>query len=281
MTEDMTGEPQFPEAELASLADGSLEPSRQDELRAQIRSSPALARALAEQERAVGLVRSIGDVSAPEGLRARLESMVAEQTMPAKRKRQRPRFRIGFALPAVATALAAVVAAVLIIGSGSSGPTLPQTAQAALSASTLPPPPVSRANPAQLDVKVDGIPFPNWNRNIGWRTLGERNDTLGGRRVVTVFYAGHNGTQIGYAIVSGSPLKVSGDKTLHEGATTYTLFNAGRARGVTWRRDGHTCVIAGRGVSDATLLALAGDESGATVARWYPPAGGAPGTDTV
>jgi hypothetical protein len=277
----MTGEPQFPEAELARLADGSLEPARQDELRAQVQSTPALARALAEQERAVGLLRSTADVSAPDALRARLEGMVAEQTEPAKRKRQRPRFRFGFALPAVATALAAVVAAVLIIGNGSSGPTLPQTAQAALSASTLPPPPVSRANPAQLDVKVDGIAFPNWAPNIGWRTLGQRNDTLGGRRVVTVFYGKGNGTQIGYAIVAGSPIKVSGDKTLHEGGTTYTLFNAGQARGVTWRRDGRTCVIAGHGVSDATLLALAGDESGATVASWSSPAGPAPGIDTI
>jgi anti-sigma factor RsiW len=272
MTDPMTTDPQTPEAELARLADGSLDPKRQDELRAQIQKSPALVRALAEQERAVKLLRSTSEIAAPDALRAQLDALVAEPSQPAKpanRKREWPRLRLGFALPAMAAVAAAVVAAVLIIGgNGSSGPTLPQAAQAALSASTLPAPADSTTNPAQLDVSVGGIPFPDWSRNIGWRTLGQRNDTLGGRRVVTVFYASHKGTRIGYAIVSGAPINVSGDTTVHEGGTTYTLFNLGNARGITWRREGHTCVIAGRGVSDAKLLALAGAESDHTVASW-------------
>ncbi len=269
MTDPMSKDPQFPEAELARLADGSLKPERQDELRAEIQKSPALARALAEQERAVKLLRSTSEITAPDALRARLDALVAEPSQPAKSKRRWPRLRLGFALPAMAAVAAAVVAAVLIIGgNASSGPTLPQTAQAALSASTLPAPAESTTNPAQLDVSVGGIPFPDWSRNIGWRTLGQRNDTLGGRRVVTVFYASHKGTRIGYAIVSGAPINVSGDTTVHEGTNTYTLFNLGKARGITWRRDGHTCVIAGRGVSDARLLALAGAESERAVASW-------------
>jgi anti-sigma factor RsiW len=269
MTDPMTKDSQFPEAELTQLADGSLDPARQDELRAQIRKTPALARALAEQEHAVKLLRSTSEITAPEALRARLDALVAEPSQSAERKRRWPRLRLSFALPAMAAVAAAVVVAVLIIGgNGTAGPTLPQTARAALSASTLPPPADSATNPAQLDVSVGGIPFPDWSRNIGWRTLGQRNDTLGGRRVVTVFYAGHKGTRIGYAIVSGPPINVSGDTTLHEGGNTYTLFNLGNARGITWRRDGHTCVIAGRGVSDAKLLALAGAESGQAVASW-------------
>ena len=81
-----------------------------------------------------------------------------------------------------------------------------------------------------------------------------------------MFYAGRKGTRIGYAIVSGAPIKVSGDTVVHEGGTVYTLFNLGHARGIAWRRDGHSCVIAGRGVSDARLLALAGAESDPVVA---------------
>ena len=274
MTDPMAKDPQFQEAELTRLADGSLPAPRQDELRSQIQDSPALARTLAEQERAVALLRSTANVTAPDSLRARLDALAAEppeESKPAKQKRQWPRLRLGFALPAMAAVAAAVVAAVLIIGgNGSSGPTLPQTAQAALSASTLPPPATSATNPAQLDVSVGGIPFPDWSRNIGWRTLGQRNDMLAGRRVVTVFYAGRKGTRIGYAIVSGPPIKVSGHTTVHEGENTYTLFNLGNARGITWIRDGHTCVIAGRGVSNRRLLALAGAESDHAVASWSP-----------
>ena len=269
MTDPMAKDPKFPEAELARLADGSLDTARQEELRAQIRNSPALARTLAEQERAVKLLRSTSEVTAPDALRARLDALIAEPSQPAKHKRRWPRMRLGFALPAMAAVAAAVVAAVLIIGgNASTGPTLPQTARAALSASTLPAPATSATNPAQLDVSVGGLPFPDWSRNIGWRTVGQRNDTLGGRRVVTVFYAGHKGTRVGYAIVSGAPIKVSGNTSLYEGGTTYTLFKLGSARGITWRRDGHTCVIAGRGISNARLLALAGAESDRTVASW-------------
>lgn len=288
MNDPMAKDPQFPEAELARLADGSLESSRQGELRSKIKDSPALAHALAEQERAVSLLRSTGEVTAPDSLRARLDALVADQTgqseqsQPAKPRREWPRLRIGFALPAMAAVAAAVVAAVLIIGgNGTSGPTLPQTAQATLSASTLPAPAVSASNPEQLDVSVGGVPFPDWSQNIGWRTLGQRNDTLGGRHVVTVFYGSRHGTRIGYAIVSGPPIKVSGDTTVHEGGTSYTLFRHGNARGITWIRDGHTCVIAGNGVSNARLLALAGGASDHTVAKWSPPGGPGPGTHTV
>ena len=46
----MTHDPQFPEAELARLADGSLPSERQDELRTQIQGSPALTRALKNRD---------------------------------------------------------------------------------------------------------------------------------------------------------------------------------------------------------------------------------------
>ena len=57
-------------AELAALADGSVAPERRAALEAQIAASPALADRLAEQEKAVALLRGAGDeVGTPDGLR--------------------------------------------------------------------------------------------------------------------------------------------------------------------------------------------------------------------
>jgi hypothetical protein len=275
MSDHMTNDPQFPEAELARLADGSLSSERQDELRAQLKASPTLTRALAEQERALGLVRLTEQVSAPDSLRARLEGLAAEGGTMGERRQRRPRLRRRFGLPAlggaVAVAAAAAVTLVLVLGNGSSGPGLHQTAHVALASATLPPPSESHSNPSLLDVKVDGISFPNWGGSVGWPATGQRADTVAGRRVVTVFYRAHNGARIGYAIVSGSPVAVSGGRVVTEGTARYTLFNAGNARGITWRRNGHTCVIAGRGVSDRTLVALASDDEGRSVASWTLP----------
>jgi hypothetical protein len=110
--------------------------------------------------------------------------------------------------------------------------------------------------------------------------VGQRADTIGGRRIVTVFYRGRNGARIGYAIVPGSPVAVNGGRTVTRSGVRFTLFNVGRARAITWRRDGHTCVVAGHGVNDRTLVALATAETGRSVASWSAP-GGAGRTDTI
>jgi Anti-sigma-K factor rskA, C-terminal len=62
-------------AELAALADGSLAPERRVALEARIADSPELAGLLAEQQRAVELVRGAGaEIEAPATLRARVEA---------------------------------------------------------------------------------------------------------------------------------------------------------------------------------------------------------------
>jgi hypothetical protein len=62
-------------AELAALADGSLTPERRAELEAQVAASSELAERLAEQQRAVALVRSAADeIEAPADLRARIQA---------------------------------------------------------------------------------------------------------------------------------------------------------------------------------------------------------------
>jgi len=101
--------------ELAALADGSLDPERRAELEAQIDASPILADRLAEQERAVGLLRGAGDeVEAPAGLRARLDAQRSARTVRTPR-------RLALGGVAAAAVAAAAIVAVVVVGSGSHG----------------------------------------------------------------------------------------------------------------------------------------------------------------
>jgi anti-sigma-K factor RskA len=103
------------EEELAALADGSLAPERRTELEARIEASPILADRLAEQERAVSLLRGAGEeVEAPAGLRARLDAQRSERTVRTPR-------RLAFGGVATAAVAAAAVAVVVLVGSGSHG----------------------------------------------------------------------------------------------------------------------------------------------------------------
>ena len=250
MEDQMSNEPQSPEAELARLADGSLPETRAAELRAEVAKSPQLEQALAEQKRALALVRS-ADPPAPDSLRR----WVDEQTRAAAPVRQRPRLRIGFALPAIA-ALAVVIAALVVVASGgSSAPTLQQTTHVALAAAVAPAPGVAPGDRAVLTETVAGIPFPNWGPT-GWKPSGARVDKLAGRTIVTVFYKDPNGNKVGYAIVGGAPIAVKGGTTQNVGGVEYTFLTIGSAHLVTWVQSGHTCVVAGRDVSPQTLLHL-------------------------
>jgi hypothetical protein len=256
MDENMNDELQSPEAELARLADGSLPASRQSELRAEVERSPELARALSEQQRAIAILRS-AEVPAPDSLRTWVEEQTRAGTA-RRRPRFRFRFRLGLALPAAATlAAAAVVVIVLLAGGKASGPSFQQTAQLALAKATMPAPSEDRTDATSLDVSVAGIPFPYWEDSVGFRAFGTRADTLGGRSVVTVFYAGRDGDRVGYTIVPGAPIRVSGGEAVTRDGVAFTLLSEGNARLVTWLRSGHTCVIAGRAVSNRTLLKLA------------------------
>ncbi len=103
------------EEELAALADGSLAPERRAELEARIEASPILADRVAEQERAVALLRGAGDeVEAPAGLRARLDAQRSARSVRTPR-------RLAFGGVATAAVAAAAVAVVVLVGSGSHG----------------------------------------------------------------------------------------------------------------------------------------------------------------
>jgi anti-sigma-K factor RskA len=101
-------------AELAALADGSLEPERRSALEARVAASPELAARLAEQERALALFQSAADeVDAPAGLRRRVESQ-------RHRRRTWAPARL-VAVGAAAVAVVAVAIGVAVITSGTSG----------------------------------------------------------------------------------------------------------------------------------------------------------------
>src|SRR5262249_14983863 len=101
-------------AELAALADGSLAPERRELLEARVGTSAALAGRLAEQQRALALVRgAAAEVEAPAGLRARVE---AQRRGPAGRRSWR------LAVVAVgATAALAVALGLVLVGGGNTG----------------------------------------------------------------------------------------------------------------------------------------------------------------
>ena len=101
-------------AELAALADGSLAPERRAALETQVAESSELADRLAEQQRAVELVRSTAaEVDAPASLRARIEA-------PQRARRRPTRRRVGL-IAAGAAAVLAVAIGLSVFGSETSG----------------------------------------------------------------------------------------------------------------------------------------------------------------
>ena len=101
-------------AELAALADGSLAPERRAALETQVAGSSELADRLAEQQRAVELVRSAAaEVEAPASLRARIEA-------PQRARRRPTRRRVGL-IAAGAAAVLAVAIGLSVFGSETSG----------------------------------------------------------------------------------------------------------------------------------------------------------------
>ena len=116
-------------AELAALADGSLAPGRRAEVEAQVAASTELAGRLAEQERAISLMRSAAaQVEAPEALRARIHVLRRQRRVPAPR-------RLALIGAVAAAAVAAIAVGVGVFGSSTSG----ESFQSALAATDLAP----------------------------------------------------------------------------------------------------------------------------------------------
>lgn len=236
-------------AELTALADGTLQGRRRAELLAEIGRSPELAERFEKQRRAVAVLRSVDD-RAPAWLRARLEP----------ESRQRRRRRISFSIPlagGLAAGAAFAILLALLLPGGAGGPTVVEASELASQPAEAAAPSPARSEPALLDARAEGLAFPNWAEEFGWRATGRREDEVDGRRAVTVFYE-KGGRRIGYTILSGDPIDPPDEasRATREGIVLRGLSADGRVI-VTWLRGGHTCVLSGTDVDAETLLDLA------------------------
>jgi hypothetical protein len=233
--------------ELAAYADGSLDQSRSAAIARRIEQSPALAELIGGQLRTLEAVQASA-VPAPASLRVAIDAARA----PTPR---RARVARAGGLTAAAAALAAAL--VIVLPSGGGAPSVAQAVALANGGVAQPPPARLAANSQMLASAVDGVHYPYWE-DFGWRTRGARNDRIGQRAAVTVYYEDRGGRSIAYTIVSGGPLSVpdgAGHQTL--AGTRFAVFTAGPRTVVTWLRQGHSCVVSGAGVPAATMLKLA------------------------
>jgi hypothetical protein len=219
----------------------------------------------------VEFVRSI-DQRAPDSLHRKVDSLVAAGSPHNARRRTGGSAARSFgtaprlaAAGAIAAAVAAVAIAVGLSGGGSSPLSLSQASALTLRPSTAAAP--AERNHTELTAAVEGLSFPYWGGRFGWRSTGARTDRVGGRTVTTIFYANSRGQRIGYAIVAGSaPERPSGGVTSWHDGTPYRLLSMNGAPVVSWLRNGHLCVVSGRGVEGATLLRLASWDDHGSVA---------------
>jgi hypothetical protein len=262
----MTDDTPPTDAQLTRLADGSLPDGERARLRERVAGSPELQARLGEQEHAVSLMRSTEEVVAPASLRAAVSGLTEGRDGGRSGARRRMPWAVPRLVVPAAVALACVTAAIVILTGGAGAPTVRQTAHVALAAAVTGPPAADASDHERLAVRQSGIPFPSYAGSRTWRASGTRTDTLSGRRVTTVFYTSAGGARVGYAIVSGAALTPPAGRVVTGGGIRYVIAPAdgGRGRLITWRRAGHTCVIAGRGVSTATLLRLAAADARVT-----------------
>jgi len=159
---------------------------------------------------------------------------------------------------ALAATAAVVLVLVLATGGGASAPTVLQASRVGLGAPTGGAPAESHSNPHALDVSAAGIAYPYWGGKLGWRAVGARTDTVGGRVVTTVLYADRRGRRIGYSIVAGSALAIpAGNATVVRRGRGFHVLNRADPTIVTWRENGHTCILTARGVDAGELIHLA------------------------
>ncbi len=165
--------------------------------------------------------------------------------LPGPRRRRRP-----LAALAGLGAVAALVIALVLTGGAPSVESILDVAENAPAAA------VSPTGGPLLEDEVEGVPFPDYSAKFGWRATGRREDDVDGRTVTTVTYE-KGGRRVSYSIVAGDALDEPEGQDLEAEGTT--LRRIGDENAVTWRRQGHTCVMSGDAeVSLATVAELAG-----------------------
>jgi hypothetical protein len=204
-------------------------------------------------------LRALDEVVAPDRLRRAVAEAVADAQRAQARHGRRLRLGLGGALAAAGAAAALLLVLLAIVGGGGGTggtaiPTAREVAQVALRPVAAPAP-AARPGGELLRAHAGPIAFPTWT-HAGWRAVGARSDTLGGHRLQTVFYADAAGRRIGYAIADAR-LPVHGGRLVMRRGAQLRVLDRGATAVVTWRRDGRTCVLAGRGVAVGRLLTLA------------------------
>lgn len=191
---------------------------------------------------------------APATLRARIERERAAH----RTARRRPNLRVRVYAGAAIAVAALAAALVLILPSGTPGtPTVAEAAALSLRGAAQPAPAVTSAGPGtRLGAAVDEVYFPDWQSKPGWRAVGQRTDTLAGRRAVTVYYQ-RGGDQVAYTIVATPPLAEPRARTLQARSLTVRALTSGGRTVVTWRRLGDTCVLVSRTLDAHALAELA------------------------
>src|SRR5262245_4278209 len=180
--------------QLAGLADGSLGGRERAELETRVAESPVLRTALARQRAGMAVLREL-ELSPPPALRTRIEAQRSG-------RRRRSRTRAWTAPRALAVGVAAVaLLAIALLPSSSGDPTVVEASRLTTRPATESIA-VAPSNPKLLAASVEGVPFPSWTKEFGWRQTGTRADRLDGRASRTVFYE-RNGRRIAYTIVSG------------------------------------------------------------------------------
>jgi hypothetical protein len=222
---------------------------------------PRRERELAERGREL-VAMAVAETSAPLGLREHIERE-RERARPVARRRW-----LGLGASFVAVLAAATAALVISIG-GTTAPSVLATVQLAGGGPTLPAPKHDARNPALLQTRIEGLPFPDWNAEFAWRAVGARRDEVGGRRATTVYYDGPAGpqTRTAYTILGGPAIEPpDGARTLRLRGSTFHLLARGGKRIVVWDRGGHTCVMSAPAVvPEERLLDLAAWDAGGRV----------------
>jgi hypothetical protein len=211
--------------------------------------------------RGLDLVRAaVAETSAPLALRERIDRD-RERARPAARRR-----RFGLAGSFAAVAAAAAVAVVISLG-GSTNPSVLASVRLAAAGPVLPPPAHDARNPALLQTKIEGLPFPDWNETFQWRAVGERTDDIDGRKAKTVYYDNPLGARAAYTILGGDAIEPpAGARTVRVRGADFHVLRRGGQRIVVWDRGGHTCVMAvPTSVPEAKLLNLAAWDAGGKV----------------
>ena len=246
-------------ADLCALADGTLPDARRAAVEEWVASSPELQALLVRQRRSVAATRA----TASEEPSASLAASVSSQARDARGGRKRsliPRLAFG----GVAAAAATAIVLVLVLGGGTAGPSVADAAELAGLPATRPAPPRVEGHPTLLKEEVEGVWFPDFSRQYGWRAAGVRHDKVDGRDATVVYYR-KGDQEIAYVIVSGSGLPKPSDvsETVRRGVE-YEALNSEGHPAVTWERVGHTCVLTGA-ASPAELLTLASWRGGSAL----------------